>query len=175
VKCSPRILKVHIYTRRKDYAKHATTHQAASSPDEKKVRGIVTSFNSENQIDVSNGKIKNGKWKEFNKHAILIAEGCYLNNKKHGLWKEYYDHTGSIMIEEIYENGFQHGRFASFHPNGQLMSEGKFDRGLREGWFRVYDENGNNIRNLLFVNDIQVEDTEGPVHSDEEQRKREAC
>ena len=104
--------------------------------------------------------IKNGKWKEFNKHAVLIAEGVYINNKKHGIWREYYDHTGTLMIEENYRHGIQHGRYASFHPNGRLWSEGNFANGLREGFFRVYDENGKNIKTLLFINNNQIEDVE---------------
>jgi antitoxin component YwqK of YwqJK toxin-antitoxin module len=101
---------------------------------------------------------KNGKWKEFNKHAVLISEGHYVNNKKHGLWREYYDSTGSLMIEEDYWHGVQHGRFASYHPNGQLLSEGEFQNGSREGCFKVYDESGANIRNIIFANDKEVEE-----------------
>jgi antitoxin component YwqK of YwqJK toxin-antitoxin module len=104
-------------------------------------------------------KIKNGKWKEFNKHAILIAEGVYVNDKKHGTWREYYDDTGSIVVEEDYWHGIQHGRYRSFYPNGQIFSEGLFVNGLREGYFKVYDEHGHNIKNLLFDNNQNVEDT----------------
>lgn len=107
-----------------------------------------------------NKKRKNGKWKSFNKHAVLIAEGNYVNNKKHGTWREYYDHTGTIMIEEDYVHGVQHGRFISYHPNGRIFSEGRFHNGMREGYFRAYDENGVNIKNLLFINDNQIEDIE---------------
>jgi antitoxin component YwqK of YwqJK toxin-antitoxin module len=103
-------------------------------------------------------RIKNGKWKEFNKHAVLIAEGHYINNAKHGLWREYYDHTGTIMIEEHHNHGVMHGRFTSYYPGGQKFSEGEFFNGSREGYFKVYDERGQNIRNLLFVNNIQVAD-----------------
>lgn len=102
-------------------------------------------------------QIKNGKWKEFNKHAVLIAEGFYVNGEKHGAWREYYDFTGTLMIEENYRHGVQHGRYASFHPNGQIFSEGHFEDGLRQGKFKVYDEQGNNIRNLYFVDNIQIE------------------
>jgi len=116
-------------------------------------------------------ELKNGKWKEFNKHAILIAEGCYINNKKHGLWREYYDHTGSIMIEENYQHGIQHGRFASYHPNGSLFSEGQFSNGLREGYFKIYDENGSNVRNLWFVNNNLIEDIKEHQQINEELRK----
>jgi antitoxin component YwqK of YwqJK toxin-antitoxin module len=106
---------------------------------------------------VKTSQVKNGKWKEFNKHAVLIAEGFYVNNKKHGTWRQYYDQTGTIMIEEDYKHGIQHGRYASFHLNGQLLSEGQFIEGMRQGYFRVYDEEGNNIRNLCFIDNIEVE------------------
>jgi antitoxin component YwqK of YwqJK toxin-antitoxin module len=117
--------------------------------------------------------IRNGKWKEFNKHGVLIAEGFYLSSRKHGIWREYYDETGGIMIEEHYRDGIQEGRFASYHPNGQVFSEGQFCNGLREGYFKVYDEQGNNIRNLFFVNDIQVEDNE-IVHTEERAHQKTA-
>lgn len=102
---------------------------------------------------------KNGKWKEFNKHAVLVSEGYYLNDQKHGQWKEYYE-TGELLIEEYYKNGIQHGRFVSFYPNGQIFSEGQYYEGSREGCFRIYDEEGNNIKNLFFINNCQIEDIE---------------
>jgi len=102
--------------------------------------------------------IRHGKWKEFNKHAVLIAEGTYVNGLKHGLWREYYDDSGALLIEESFVYGVQHGRYVAYHPNGQVLSEGEFRNGLREGYFRIYDEDGNNIRNLLFVQNIQIAD-----------------
>jgi antitoxin component YwqK of YwqJK toxin-antitoxin module len=105
-------------------------------------------------------RIKNGKWKEFNKYAILISEGIYVNDKKHGCWREYYDHTGSLMIEETYENGTQHGAYTCFHPNGHVWSMGYFNNGLREGYFRTYDEQGNCVKNILFISNNQIEDIE---------------
>jgi antitoxin component YwqK of YwqJK toxin-antitoxin module len=110
--------------------------------------------------------VKNGKWKEYNKHAVLIAEGHYTNGLKHGLWREYYDETGSIMIEENYQHGIQHGRYTSFHPNGQVFSHGQFFNGQREGLFRVYDEQGNNTRNLFFIDNTSVEE-HGGEHAEE--------
>jgi antitoxin component YwqK of YwqJK toxin-antitoxin module len=135
----------------------------ASYPEETEVYG--TAMNSYSRLKKStminsiNAEIKSGKWKEFNKHAVLISEGTYVNNKKHGLWKEYYDHTGAIMIEEMYHNGIPHGRYTCFHPNGRIWSEGHFTHGLRQGYFRLYDEHGNNVRSLLFTNNKQIEET----------------
>jgi len=100
---------------------------------------------------------KNGKWKEFNKRAVLIAEGHYVNDLKHGVWREYYD-TGSLLIEEHYHLGVPHGRYASFHPNGNLFSEGYYENGKREGYFHVYDENGRRVKSLLFIDNNQIEE-----------------
>lgn len=109
-------------------------------------------------LNVKSNFRKNGKWKEFNKHAVLIAEGVYVNNKKHGTWREYYDATGSIMIEETYQHGIQHGPYTAFHPNGQVWSKGQFKNGLREGYFNVYDDQGIDIKKMLFINNNEIED-----------------
>jgi antitoxin component YwqK of YwqJK toxin-antitoxin module len=102
---------------------------------------------------------RNGKWKEFNKHAILIAEGHYLQDVKDGVWKQYYE-TGELLIEETYDKGILHGRYRSYHPNGRLFSEGEYKHGLRQGYFRVYDETGAPSKSLLFVNNILVEEVD---------------
>lgn len=100
---------------------------------------------------------RNGKWKEFNKQAVLIAEGHYLQDAKHGAWKQYYE-TGELLIEETYDKGILHGRYSSYHPNGQLFSEGIYKHGNREGYFNVYDETGRPMKRLLFVNNVMVEE-----------------
>lgn len=121
-------------------------------------------LNEVTKVRVEADPIKNGMWKEFNKRGVLIAEGNFVNNKKHGVWREYYDHTGSVMIEENYDNGVQHGRYAAFHPTGQILSEGNFCRGQREGYFKIYDEQGNNTGALFFVNDVQIEESIADKH-----------
>lgn len=100
---------------------------------------------------------RNGKWKEFNKQAVLISEGHYHHDLKNGLWKQYYE-TGELLIEETYDKGVLHGRFASYHLNGRLLSEGHYNYGQREGYFHVYDESGKPAKRLLFVNNILAEE-----------------
>ena len=100
---------------------------------------------------------RNGKWKEFNKQAVLVSEGNYQHDVKNGVWKQYYE-TGELLIEETYDHGVLHGRFASYHANGRLLSEGGYRYGLREGYFHIYDESGKQVKSLLFVNNIQVEE-----------------
>ena len=117
-------------------------------------------------------QIRNGKWKEFNKHGVLIAEGVYINDKKHGTWIEYYDQNASKMIEEDYRYGVQHGRFISYHPNGRIFSQGQFVNGMREGYFRAYDEFGKNTRTMFFVNNIQIRDAADPLATGDKERQR---
>lgn len=102
-------------------------------------------------------KAKNGKWKQFNKNAVLVSEGFYLNNLRHGRWKYFYD-TGELAIEEHYLHGKLHGEYRSYHVNGSLMSEGQYANDLREGYFNVYDENHGLVKEMLFVNNILVKE-----------------
>ena len=102
---------------------------------------------------------KNGKWKEFNKHAVLISEGTYDRDLKHGVWKQYYE-TGELLIEETYQYGVLHGRFASFHLNGLLLSQGRYHQGLREGYFHIFDESGEQVKSMLFARNVLVEEIE---------------
>ena len=102
---------------------------------------------------------KNGKWKEFNKQAILVSEGFYQHDLKHGIWKQYYE-TGELLIEETYEQGILHGRYASYHPNGRLLSEGEYQHGKREGFFNIYDEDGKPVKRFLFVNNELLEESD---------------
>lgn len=100
---------------------------------------------------------RNGKWKEFNKQAVLVSEGIYQHDLKHGCWKQYYE-TGELLIEETYDQGILHGRYASYHLNGQLLSEGEYQHGKREGFFDVFDEDGIPVKRLLFVNNVLLEE-----------------
>jgi antitoxin component YwqK of YwqJK toxin-antitoxin module len=102
---------------------------------------------------------RNGKWKEFNKQAILVSEGYYLQDVKHGSWKQYYE-TGELLIEETYDQGILHGRYASYHLNGQLLSEGIYEHGKREGFFDVFDENGKPVKRILFMNNVMLEEVD---------------
>ena len=102
---------------------------------------------------------KEGTWKEFNKHAVLISVGNYLHDNKHGCWQEFYD-TGELMFEEHYEHGVQHGLFSSYHRNGNLLSEGMFLWGSREGDFKVFDEDGNHIKSLEFFENKLIKEVD---------------
>lgn len=145
---------------------------SAHCREENRACGTVMNTNNERKRkemamvgikQIENHPIKNGKWKEFNKHAVLIAEGSYVDDKKHGVWKEYYD-TGEIMILEYYNHGVQHGPFTSYRPGEKVFSKGNYQNGSREGFFTLFDEGGQIIKKILFINNNQIEDIEQFEH-----------
>jgi antitoxin component YwqK of YwqJK toxin-antitoxin module len=99
-----------------------------------------------------------GKWKEFNKQAILVAEGNYKDGRKDGCWKYYYD-TGEPVIEEHFIEGRLHGRYTSFYTTGGIMAIGQYVNDSREGKFYLFDENGALSKVLLFNDNTQIEET----------------
>lgn len=108
--------------------------------------------------NINPNKTRNGKWKEFNKHAILINEGYYVDGIKNGLWRFYYD-TGELIIEEHYNLGQKNGSYTSYFRSGGIMSQGQFVNNLREGAFKVYNEAGEVTKIMIFKNDVLVEET----------------
>jgi antitoxin component YwqK of YwqJK toxin-antitoxin module len=106
-------------------------------------------------------KLKNGTWREYNKHAVIVTEGTFMNDLKHGAWRYYYD-TGTLAIEEHYEYDRLHGVYRSFYPDGTLMSEGRYEHSSREGYFQVYNEQGELMRVILYARNVLVADTPQP-------------
>ena len=107
---------------------------------------------------------KNGIWKEFSPQGILLAEGVYLNGKKHGYFK-YYDANGYFQYIEKYENDIlienatetMHlDRKVDYHPNGKIHTIAHYFKGVPEGVRREYDSTGNVIKSYIFHNGIKL-------------------
>jgi len=104
----------------------------------------------------------------FHPNGKLMAEGNYLNQKKHGLWKyysdldeklvaqekyskgeldgesiNYYPETGNSLEIVFYTKGELDGPYKKYFPDGQtLMTEGFYKNGLLEGEFLSYHPDG---------------------------------
>lgn len=86
---------------------------------------------------------KQGLWKLYSASRLLIAEIEYQNNKKHGLSRRYYPHTGEIMEEAEYFDGKRHGAYRKFYYTGNPKMEGEYDKNKRSGyWVRYYHNTG---------------------------------
>lgn len=110
---------------------------------------------------------RDGHWKEFSKHGVLIREGDYKDGMKTGKWKLYYD-TGEIAIEETYHEGNKEGPFQSFYPSGQPISEGQYRAGKREGRFNVFDTSGKLVKTMVFREDNLIEEEVFENHKKQE-------
>ena len=88
---------------------------------------------------------KTGKGKEYIIDTeILIFEGEYLNGRRNGIGKEYYNND-NLMFEGEYLNGRRNRKGKEYYRNGKLMFEGEYLNGKR--W------NGkgyNNDSNIVF-------------------------
>ena len=63
---------------------------------------------------------------------ILKFEGEYLNGKRNGKGKEYYD-NGDLLFEGEYLNGKRNGKGKEYYYNGDLLFEGEYLNGKRNG------------------------------------------
>lgn len=110
---------------------------------------------------------KQGTWKFYSASRLLIAEVNYLNNKKHGISRRFYPHTGNSMEEAEYFDGKRHGDYKTFfytgaekilgeydygkrtgdwtsfyHNTSEVKAEGKYLRGKKDGNWKYYSSNG---------------------------------
>lgn len=89
---------------------------------------------------------KQGLWKLYSASRLLIAEVEYQNDKKHGMSKRYYPHTGELMEEAEYFDGKKHGQFRKFFYTGDTKTEGEYEKNKRTGYWVNYYHNSGGVR-----------------------------
>lgn len=100
-----------------------------------------------NVIDVA-GK-KQGSWIVFGKSkpntcyqpTSKVEEGKYADNKKAGIWKEYYCNK-NLKNKITYTNGRPDGYAIMYHENGKISEEGQWKINKWVGDYKLYYENG---------------------------------
>ena len=110
-----------------------------------------TSKDTINSIDSAN--LKQGHWVIYNKTKHfpnysdnqIVEEGYYINDKKEGIWKRYWN-NGKILAEVTYNNNIQSGYAKIYYKNGNISEEGNWENGKWSGNYKLYDENGQLIR-----------------------------
>jgi len=115
-----------------------------------------TKFNTIFQIRKGKGDIT--EYDDYGDYKIY--EGEYLNERKNGYGKEYYD-NGGIKFEGIYINGTKwngtgytdknesafelidgNGLVKEYYDNGKLQFEGEYLKGEKHGQGKEYYKNG---------------------------------
>lgn len=111
----------------------------------------------------------NGEFIETMKGGIVLEQGTYINNKKHGTWCKYnfkgelnesitykYDTLHGPFYNTNYTinfyNGTLHGHAVFLNHTNYKRIEGNYQYGLREGKWIYHNRNGN-FEVLNFVND----------------------
>ena len=77
---------------------------------------------------------KNGEYKEYyddtyNNIGKLYEIVMYINDKKNGEYKNYYK-TGELWIECSYINDEKHGKYTHYYPSGEIRYQCMYKNGI---------------------------------------------
>lgn len=108
-----------------------------------------------NRID-ADGK-KQGKWVLLGKHKpgtcyqaeSKVEEGKYDNNRKTGIWVEYYC-NGNMKNKLTFVSGRPDGYAIMYHENGKISEEGNWKNQRWVGNYKLYYENGQVQHEFVF-------------------------
>ena len=111
-------------------------------------RGMVVSREYINRKD-KNG-LKQGPWKFYYDNGILKLEGAYVNDKRHGFFKEYSREGNLLSIEKYINDELQRDVpelrsldvKTDYYPDGKVKIVASFNRGVPEGLRREYNKDG---------------------------------
>lgn len=100
---------------------------------------------------------KQGKWIVTNNIKNLpdytedqkVEEGTYKDNKKVGIWKEYYPNN-ALKNKITFENGRPNGYAIMYHDNGKISEEGLWKNNRWVGNYKLYYENGQVAQDFTF-------------------------
>ncbi len=111
------------------------------------------------ELDPSNGKdsiniidfrgLKQGRWIIFGKSkpntcyqpTSKVEEGKYTENKKTGIWKEYFC-NGNTKNKITFQGGRPDGYAIMYHENGKVSEEGTWKTNKWVGNYKLYYDNG---------------------------------
>jgi antitoxin component YwqK of YwqJK toxin-antitoxin module len=68
-----------------------------------------------------------------------MREGQFVNGKREGFWKDYYDHDGDLRVEAVYDKGELHGPWVSYFRHDAFAAAACYAHGKR--LWEVSDEN----------------------------------
>ncbi len=107
----------------------------------------------------------------FDEGGKKVAEGCYLNEKKAGTWKYFFDNK--LIADEQFNNGLKYGVSHKYYDTGEKLEEVDWKNGVEEGNYRIFFKTGkpfmeykvdNNQRNGLCLTYFQNGRTELEAH-----------
>jgi len=121
------------------------------------------------ELDPSNGRdsiniidfkgLKQGRWIIFGKTkpntcyqpTSKIEEGKYIDNRKNGIWKEYFC-NGNAKNKITFQNGRPDGYAVMYHENGKVAEEGTWKINKWVNNYKLYYDNGQVQQEFTFNN-----------------------
>ena len=95
-------------------------------------------------------KIKGCDYKVFYQpNGNKKEEGCLINGKKEGLWKEYTE-NGWQRFEWTYFNNEKNGRYKCLYENGKIYGIGNYINGSLSDTLSAFDINGEIISKTVW-------------------------
>lgn len=118
-------------------------------------KGYILKREFINRVDASG--FKQGLWKYFYDNDVLKIEVSYVNNKKHGIYKEFSP-EGNLLKIEKYENDQlivdavetrKMDMRIDYYKNGSPKIMGTYYNGIAEGVRREFNEKGQVIQSYI--------------------------
>ncbi len=83
-----------------------------------------------------------------------MAEGIYVEEKKHGLWKFFNEAEGSLISEETYVMGVKNGISKTYFPDGGIAEILTWENGVKSGlWEQYYSDGHIKFRGIYLNNE----------------------
>lgn len=82
-------------------------------------------------------------------------EGCLTNDKKEGLWKEYFVNSshvnGGYIYESIYKDNIKNGPYTIYYITGEIRGKGFYKNNASVDTFITYTKSGELISKCFLV------------------------
>ncbi len=94
-----------------------------------------------------------GLYTQYYENGNVKIEGCYFMGKYDSTWT-YYDISGMKVGDGSYVKGS--GTQKAYYPGGRIRLVVSYTNNKRNGYVISYDKQGNEIKRVLYKNDIPV-------------------
>jgi antitoxin component YwqK of YwqJK toxin-antitoxin module len=122
-------------------------------------------------------KQKDSTWNYYSIDGFKLNEVTYLNDKKHGTERKFYEsgnlseisewtngvnngltiryyESGNVMMRILYSNGILNGEYNVFDSNEKIAIQGQYKNNKRDGKWIYYKENGHVESEINYTNGI---------------------
>ncbi|MDR1757690.1 MAG: hypothetical protein LBR51_01850 [Bacteroidales bacterium] len=83
---------------------------------------------------------KDGTWLYYNDKGTLVKEENYKLGEQHGVEKTYSPENGNLLREEVYVDGKLQGLQTTYYTTGHRYTHTPYLNGKREGIMEIYHE-----------------------------------